>query len=237
MALPRRDPRTGRFVSSGGSRSRRSSRRHNPAHNLSASGRAHLQRLAESRPRNARGQFVSSGGSSRRRNPSRKRAYHHERWDARKHPRNRFGEFVRTSGRRHNPPMSDFPRWLGQGFLQAGELVVSKAVTKTLPGLISPKLTVGNTAYAVQMLVAVGLGWVADRFGGPSVGDFVLAGGLAAPIEQFIQDKNVKYIAPMLSRGALSAWSVSTEAAVPPARRVGAGNMSAWSQAALLQEG
>lgn len=240
MALPKRDPRTGRFVSRGGSRRSHRKRNMPRGQHMSSAERSHLSALARSRPRNRFGEFVSEGG--RRRNPRprhRVRAYHHERWDAREHPRNRFGEFVRTTGRRHNPAgFGGFGRWIGEGFLGAGEVIASKAIVKVTPGLVKLPTT-GNTAYAVQLLVAVGLGWVADRFGGERVGEYVLAGGLAAPIEQFIEDKQVPYLAPALQKGTLSAWSEPTGINAAAAQPAAGLPMSAWSAgaAALLTEG
>lgn len=223
--MPRRDPRTGRFVSS----RRNKSRRKNPRR-TSSRGRAALRRAAEDRPRDSRGRFLPEGGR-RRRNPSRRASSRrHSSWSPSKHPRNRFGEFVsKGRSRRHrNPPMRDIPGMLVNGTIGAVEGVLGKAVTKTLPGVLKLPTT-GNVGLAIQMLTAVVLGWAADEVAGEHMGEMVLVGGLMAPIETAVENAQLPYLAPMLQQGTLQAWSapmyVEQPASSPPL-------LSAWSQPA-----
>lgn len=90
-------------------------------------------------------------------------------------------------------------RQLQQGAIDASGVVVGKAATRMVAQMI-PFGGQGIAALAKQGLSAVVVGMVASRFMGAQFGRFVLAGGLAAPVETFLQGLPV--IGPAISGGA-----------------------------------
>lgn len=105
---------------------------------------------------------------------------------------------------RRNPPRRGIPgprqivRTLTDGAIEAGQILVGKALVRSVPDLAGlPKE--GNVGLAIQTAVALVTGIVANMFLGKDASRAILAGGLTAPLETVI----VAYKVPWLS-GALS---------------------------------
>lgn len=166
-------------------------------------------------PRDSKGRFKKRGRSrSRRKRRSRSRR--------RLPPRDSMGRFVSTNPRRRrrrstrrryyrrNQPM--LPGVVGllmDGTIEAGQILVGKAATRSVPDLFQlPKQ--GNVGLAVQGAVAVGLGWIADMFLSKPTARAILAGGLTAPLETAIVAFNVPWLstalAPTTASGNLQAY-------------------------------
>lgn len=94
--------------------------------------------------------------------------------------------------------MRGIGRTLQQGAIDASGVVVGKAATRMVSNMI-PFGGTGAIALLKQALSAVAVGMVASRFINPSYARFVLAGGLAAPVETFLQ--GLPIIGPAISGG------------------------------------
>lgn len=107
----------------------------------------------------------------------------------------------KTSHRRYrrNPAVSmrGFVPMLITGVTDALELIAGKAVTRTVPALIglphgSPMNLLGQAA------TAVAAGYLGHSFISPNAGKMILAGGLAAPLEDLIKGANIPILSPAL---------------------------------------
>jgi hypothetical protein len=84
------------------------------------------------------------------------------------------------------------------GVVEAGQILVGKAAARSVPDLANlPKQ--GNVGLAIQAAVAVGVGWLADRFMSKDAARALLAGGLTAPLETLIVAYNVPWLSTALS--------------------------------------
>lgn len=167
-------------------------------------------------PRDSKGRFKKRGRSRSRSRKRRRRARRNLP------PRDSMGRFVATRGGRRrrrrsrsrrsyrrNPAMPDVFGLLMDGTIQAGQVLVGKAATRSVPDLFQlPKQ--GNVGLAVQGAVAVGLGWVADMFLSKDAARAILAGGLTAPMETMIVAYQVPWLstalAPTTANGNLQAY-------------------------------
>jgi len=91
--------------------------------------------------------------------------------------------------------MKGLVRTFTDGAIEAGEILVGKAVVRSVPDLLSlPKE--GNVELAVQAGVAIAAGYIAEWFLSREAARAIVAGGLTAPLETAI----VAYKVPWLSR-------------------------------------
>lgn len=183
--------------------------------------------MARKRARDSKGRFISKSRARSKR--SRKRSYKRNL-----PPRDSKGRFTsRGGGRRsyrRNPPGGDLVGKATQGAMDAGAVLVGKAATRSIPQLLSLPQT-GNTGLAVQAATAVAAGWAADRFVGPDVGRFVLAGGLTAPMESLIIRFNVPWLSTALAGGGSVGRYVSPGSVrgyVPGAHRNGMNGVAGY---------
>lgn len=146
------------------------------------------------RKRDSKGRFVATNRRSRSR--SRRKTP----------PRDSKGRFVsrgrsRSRSRRsyrRNPVTGDVLGMLTGGVTEAGQVLIGKAAARSIPDLAGlPKQ--GNVGLAIQAAVALGVGWLADRFVSKDAARALLAGGLTAPMETLIVAYNVPWLASALS--------------------------------------
>lgn len=98
---------------------------------------------------------------------------------------------------RKNPAGGDLVEMATTGTVQAAQILTGKALTRSVPEMAGlPKQ--GNTGLAVQVLVAVALGYISDRFLSREAAAAILAGGLTAPLESFIVQQRVPWISEAL---------------------------------------
>lgn len=152
-----------------------------------------------------KGQFMPKSVRRRkaRRNPVTASASTRTR---RRSPAKRKAPTRRRSYRRNPPRRGDILDTFINGAMGAGGVLVGKAAVRSLPQLLSLPQA-GNTGLAVQAATAVAAGWVADRFIGPDVASYILAGGLSAPMESLIIRLNVPWLSTALaSSGAVAGY-------------------------------
>jgi len=115
---------------------------------------------------------------------------------------------VRAYVAKRNPPRrGDILDTMTQGAMAAGGVLVGKAAARSLPQLLSLPQA-GNVGLAVQAATAVVVGYLADRFIGPDVGQSILAGGLSAPMESLVIRLNIPWLSPALaSAGTVSGYA------------------------------
>lgn len=215
LVNPPRDKR-GRFKKAGKSR-----KRTNPKKRQRTMAR-HRRWVASEHPRGAHGRFVRTTGRGHERHRNaparlthpRERAYHHERWSASAHPRNRLGQFVSKGGsRRHNPYRRRNPGWgfmdmLKDGVIDSVEITAGKAVVRKLPEMVKiTSSTNPNVSLAIQLALAIGLGWAGDKLS-PEVGRNLIAGGFQAPLEDLLA-AHVPGFATVLTPMALTPVTTS----------------------------
>ncbi len=191
-----------------------------PRRRESAAEREKLSRAAKRRPRNALGEFVSGI----RRNPKRKiikknprretRAYHHERWTARAHPRAADGEFIRNNPRRRamatrrREPVGlldglwdDTLRPAAVG--TAGAMVMELGVGY-LP--LPAEMKSGVAGFAVKALLAVGIGLGAKAAGFERAGAELAVGALTVAAATQAKDLAAVHM-PDLKLGSMGYFS------------------------------
>lgn len=146
-----------------------------------------------------KGQFKPKGA---RRNPSRKR-----RTTTAKRRRTTTARKATSRSRtyRRNPRKPDLIQTFTDGVMGAGGVLVGKAATRSLPQLLGLPQG-GNTGLAIQAATAVLVGFVADRFIGPDVASYMLAGGLSAPMENLVVRMQVPWLSTALSTGAVAGY-------------------------------
>ncbi len=88
------------------------------------------------------------------------------------------------------------------GVVDAAEIVVGKAVARTIPPLIGVP-TAGLMGMLVQVLTAVVVGWAGNRFVSPNAGKMMLAGALVSPIEDLIKGAGIPYLSTALGEGVV----------------------------------
>ena len=175
----------------------------NPRSRIGSGERAKLSRAAKGRKRNALGEFV--GGRTRvrknprkRREPSRERAYHHERWTARSHPRGAMGEFIRKNPRREGRRGSRklvhvraYTRHNPRGFIDeamgtltdAGWGVGGALATELAVGYLPlPDVMKSGVPGAItKVFIALGIGALAGLVGLEREGKYLALGGITVP--------------------------------------------------------
>lgn len=170
--------------------------------------------MAARRKRDSKGRFIKARSGTRkrtRRNPPRKAAAR------------RASPAKATTQRRayrRNPAKPDVVQMLTRGTLTATQVLLGKAATRAIPDLIKlPKS--GNAGLAVQVAVALALGYVGEMFFSKTTAAALLAGGLTAPVETLIVSANVPYVSQYLSPGASSsAVAGYVQGYVPPSRPI-----------------
>lgn len=98
-----------------------------------------------------------------------------------------------------NPP--DIMGMAIGGATTATQVLLGKAATRSVPELANLPRS-GNTGLAVQALVAIALGYVSAEFLSREAAAAILAGGLTAPLEDFIVAQNVPWLSEALGPGA-----------------------------------
>lgn len=108
---------------------------------------------------------------------------------------------VRRRRYRRNQPQRFTVRNLGkqlqQGVFDAAGVVAGKAATRIVANLIPLGGETAIMVFAKQAISAIGVGTVASMFLSRDVARMLVAGGLAAPVEQFMV--NIPFIGPMLA--------------------------------------
>jgi len=106
----------------------------------------------------------------------------------------------RNPGRmKKNPP--DIMGMAVGGATTATQVLLGKAATRSVPELANLPRS-GNTGLAVQALVAIALGYISAEFLSREAAAAILAGGLTAPLEDFIVAQNVPWLSEALGPGA-----------------------------------
>ncbi len=124
---------------------------------------------------------------TRRRSPVRRRAAARRPVRRRRYRRNQPQRFsVRNLGKQ-----------LQQGVFDAAGVVVGKAATRLVANFIPIPGNTAIMAFAKQAISALGVGTIASMFLSRDTARFLIAGGLAAPVESFVQ--NIPVIGPMLA--------------------------------------
>lgn len=154
------------------------------------------KKMAVRRKRDARGRFIKAGARKRtRRNPPRKATPRRRASPAKAAPRARKRTY------RRNPRKPDVVQMLTRGTLTATQVLLGKAAVRAIPDLAKlPKN--GNTGLAVQVAVALALGYVGEMFFTKNTAAALLAGGLTAPVETLIVSANIPYVSGYLSPSA-----------------------------------
>ena len=88
-----------------------------------------------------------------------------------------------------------------QGVKDAAGVVVGKAATRAVAGLIPFGANTGIVGTLKQVLVAVGVGYGANKVLGREFARMVVAGGIAAPLETLVKSMGIPILSPALSAG------------------------------------
>ena len=156
------------------------------------------------------------GGKKMARKRSRKR-----KTTRRRVRRNRSNPLVRAHRRsparkrshrrryRSNPRMPrtamGFVGMITNGVIDAGEVVLGKAGARLVPQTFGIPTT-GAMGLGVQVLSAVVIGWLGTFISG-NASKMLLAGGLAAPVEDFLKTLNLPIIGPALGEDVVEISS------------------------------
>jgi hypothetical protein len=161
-----------------------------------------------------------------------KKKHHKKKGHHKKHKTNPITNFHR-GGKRHyrrNPPISmrGFVPMLLNGVTDAAEIIIGKAVTRTLPALIglphgSPLNLLG------QAVTAIGAGYLGHSFISANAGKMILAGGLAAPLEDLIKGANIPLLSPALGEEIEQISGYSEDEAMASYPMIGAYPMGEMS--------
>lgn len=132
-------------------------------------------------PRDKKGRFVSKKRSRRRSRRRSSRSY------------------------RKNPP--DMVGKLTNGAMGAAQVLAGKTAVRVVPGLLGFQKA-GNVGMAIQVALALALGWAGDEWVGEEVGHYLLIGGLLGPIEQLAVNLQIPMVSDALSgyAGGLGAY-------------------------------
>lgn len=132
--------------------------------------------------RDAKGRFIKTSRARKRRNaPTRKKT-----------------TTARKRTYRRNPATPDVLVMLRDGGIAATQVLVGKAVVRSVPDLLNlPKQ--GNVGLAVQAALALATGYVSSMFLSRGAAAAMMAGGLTAPIETLLVANNVPWIGEALS--------------------------------------
>jgi len=154
--------------------------------------------MATKRRRDSKGRFLKGRARStsrRRAAPKRRRRNTHNTVARSRPPQRR---------RASNPPRRRFTvkRVVGdltKGVQDAALIIVGKAAARTIPAFLPQLPKAGPMGLAVQGVMAVVVGMIADQTLGRGTGRMVLAGGLTAPLETAAVAFNVPFLAAALS--------------------------------------
>jgi hypothetical protein len=174
---------------------------------------AHLKKIGTraGTARHAAGRAASHGGGMAKRkrrraraNPKRRRRRHSTKLVQRRrsNPVRRIKH--RRKHYRRNPGGSMVRSVIGiakQGVKDAAGVVIGKAATRMVSGLIPFGANTGLMGAAKQVLVAVGVGYGAHRVMGKEFARMVVAGGIAAPLETLVKGLNIPLLSPALAAG------------------------------------
>ena len=113
-----------------------------------------------------------------------------------------------------------------QGIKDGAGVVIGKAATRTVAGLVPFGANTGIVGALKQVVVAVAVGYGAHKVMGKEFARMVVAGGIAAPIETLVKGLNIPILSPALAAGdeAYAAMGAYPLAAYPAA--LPAGGMS-----------
>jgi hypothetical protein len=111
--------------------------------------------------------------------------------------------------------------------MDAALILVGKAGARTIPSMLPNLPKEGNIGLAVQALVAVAIGLLADQVLPSGQAKMVMAGGLTAPVETLVVSFNVPFLAdalaPVTASEQLSAYYGYVQPPqLPPSDGVGA---------------
>lgn len=143
---------------------------------------------------------------------------------------------TRKAAPRSNPrrmKMPDVMQMLMDGTMMAGQVLVGKAAARSAPDLMGfPKE--GNVGLAIQVAIAVAVGFVADMFVNPRTGAVILAGGLTAPLETFLVAQKVPWLgealSPVTTQNAVGAYRRGMGRYTgPPAANTGAAGLARYT--------
>jgi hypothetical protein len=116
----------------------------------------------------------------------------------------------RNAPRRARFTMRSVTRSLTQGAMDAALILVGKAGARTVPSMLPNLPKEGNVGLAVQGLIAVAMGLLAEQVLRPAQAKMILAGGLTAPVETLVVSFNVPFLAdalaPVTASEQLSAY-------------------------------
>lgn len=99
---------------------------------------------------------------------------------------------------KRNPAKPDVVKTLTGGVVTASQVLVGKAATRAVPDLLKlPKA--GNAGLAVELAVALGLGYVAAMFFSRPAAAAIMAGGMTAPLEKLVVSADIPYLSEYLS--------------------------------------
>lgn len=97
----------------------------------------------------------------------------HRRFRVRRHRHNPFFGYTRRHRRHHNP--FDQHTMLTAAWALGGGVAAS-----WLPGVVAPTMNTGWTGVLATGVSAVAIGWLGEKFAGPTAGNGLLIGGLVA---------------------------------------------------------
>lgn len=166
-----------------------------------------------------KGQFMPKSARRKRANPVRKTR-------KRRSSTRRASSATTTTRRRRrrtarrNPPRRDIVGMVVDGAMGAGGVLVGKASARAIPALVGLPQA-GNVGLAIQAATAVAVGWLADSFVGRDVGQYVLAGGISAPLESLVVRLNIPFLSSALAQapGTVGAYVMPRRALRNPAPR------------------
>jgi hypothetical protein len=112
-------------------------------------------------------------------------------------------------------------------------VTLGKAAARAVPQQLGLP-TAGPVGIAVTAATALGLSMVAERVS-RKYAPFIVAGALAAPMEQIIRDRNIPILSPALSGYSLAGYSLGTYDPANPdpelLRGGGGGGLAAYARA------
>lgn len=118
---------------------------------------------------------------------------------------------ARRPAARRNPRAPDIFVMLKDGTVAAAQVLTGKALTRTVPDMVNlPRA--GNTGLAVQVGIALLLGYGASMFFARQSAAAIMAGGLTAPLETLLVANDVPWIgqalAPTAGQAAVNGYSM-----------------------------
>ena len=99
---------------------------------------------------------------------------------------------------------------LMNGVIDAGEVVVGKAVARIVPQSLGIP-TAGPMGLLTQAVTAIVVGWLGNAFVSSNAGKMMLAGALAAPVEDIIKTLNIPFLGPALGEDVVQIGTYPQE--------------------------